>query len=86
MDTSGRLEPIPVEPVVYELPAECTPLRALGTVGSRPYTLFLESAGTPGEASEWTLLAFDPLYRLVLRDGRLRRTGRLPDSGSTFAP
>ncbi|HEX3113807.1 MAG TPA: anthranilate synthase component I family protein, partial [Candidatus Eisenbacteria bacterium] len=55
------------------LPPEWTPLRALEVVGSRPYTLFFESGGAPGEASEWTLLAFDPLYRLVLRDGRLRR-------------
>ncbi|HET9940833.1 MAG TPA: aminodeoxychorismate synthase component I [Candidatus Eisenbacteria bacterium] len=55
------------------LPPEWTPLRALEIVGRDPYTLFFESGGPAGEASEWTILAFDPLYRLVLRDGRLRR-------------
>jgi len=81
MGTDGaRLAPGQVvEPVVRQLPPEWTPLRALEVVGSRPYTLFFESGGTPGEASEWTLLAFDPLYRLVLRDGRLRRA----DAGGT---
>jgi len=68
-----------VDPAVRQLPPEWTPLRALEVVGSRPYTLFFESGGAPGEASEWTLLAFDPLYRLVLRDGRLRRM----DAGGT---
>ena len=62
-----------VEPAVRRLPEEWTPLRALEAVGRLPYTLFFESGGAPGEASEWTLLAFDPLYRLVLRDGRLWR-------------
>jgi para-aminobenzoate synthetase component 1 len=70
MDISGR---VALEPVVRRLPPEWTPLPALEAVGHRPYTLFLESGGAPGVASEWTLLAFDPLYRLVLRDGRLWR-------------
>jgi para-aminobenzoate synthetase component I len=70
MGTSSRGA---LEPVVRRLPPEWTPLRALEVVGQRPYPLFLESGGAPGVASEWTLLAFDPLYRLVLRDGRLWR-------------
>jgi len=65
-----------VEPMMRRLPPEWTPLRALEIVGHRPYTLFFESGGPAGEASEWTILAFDPLYRLVLRDGRLRRIER----------
>ena len=64
---------VAVEPAVRRLPAEWTPLRALEAVGRRAYALFFESGGAPGEASEWTLLAFDPLYRLALRDGRLWR-------------
>ena len=64
-------EPLPISPLVRAIPAEWTPVRALEVVGSRPYTLFFESGGAPGEASEWTLLAFDPLSRLLLRDGRL---------------
>ncbi|HEX5029869.1 MAG TPA: aminodeoxychorismate synthase component I [Candidatus Eisenbacteria bacterium] len=61
--------------MMRRLPPEWTPLRALEIVGRHPYTLFFESGGPAGEASEWTILAFDPLYRLVLRDGRLRRMG-----------
>jgi para-aminobenzoate synthetase component I len=60
-----------IDALLYPIPDEWTPSRALGAVGHRPYTLFFESGGAPGEASEWTLLAFDPLHRLVLRDGRL---------------
>jgi len=41
-----------VDPAVRQLPPEWTPLRALEVVGSRPYTLFFESGGAPGEASE----------------------------------
>src|SRR5262245_15327110 len=74
MGTDGPLAPGQVvDPVVRRLPPEWTPLRALEIVGRRAYTLFFESGGPAGEASEWTILAFDPLYRLVLRDGRLRR-------------
>jgi para-aminobenzoate synthetase component 1 len=79
MDTSSRGA---LEPAVRRLPPEWTPLRALEVVGHRPYTLFFESGGAPGVASAWTFLAFDPLYRLVLRDGRLWRVdagGRAPD-------
>ena len=65
--------PLVVRPVVRALPPEWTPVRALAAVGAKPYTLFFESGGARGSASRWTLLAFDPLWRLTLREGRLRR-------------
>jgi para-aminobenzoate synthetase component I len=71
--TAAGAAHVVVEPTIRRLPAGWTPPRALEAVGRRPYTLFFESGGAPGEASEWTLLAFDPLHRLVLRDGRLWR-------------
>jgi len=55
------------------LPDGWTPLRALAAVEHRPYTLFLESGGPLGAESEWTILAFDPAWRLELRDGALWR-------------
>ncbi|HET9251633.1 MAG TPA: aminodeoxychorismate synthase component I [Candidatus Eisenbacteria bacterium] len=65
--------PLVVRPLVRALPPEWTSVRALAAVGAGPYTLFFESGGTLGGASRWTLLAFDPVWRLTLRDGRLRR-------------
>jgi para-aminobenzoate synthetase component 1 len=62
-----------VRPLVRALPPEWTPVRALDAVGMRPYTLFFESGGAAGEASRWTMLAFDPVWRLTLREGRLQR-------------
>ncbi len=60
-----------IEPVVRRLPPELTPLRALAAVEQAPHTLFLESGGQDGEGARWTLLAFDPLWRLEARAGRL---------------
>jgi para-aminobenzoate synthetase component 1 len=62
-----------VEPVVRELPRELTPMRALAAAERLPHTIFLESGGPAVAGSEWTMLAFDPLWRLELRDGRLWR-------------
>lgn len=62
-----------VAPLVRKLPAEWSPLRMLAAVENLPHTLFLESGGSVGEASEWTILAFDPIWRLELRQGALRR-------------
>ena len=67
--------PLLVRPLIRAIPPEWTPVRALGAVGAKPYTLFFESGGSLGGASRWTLLAFDPLWRLTLREGRLRRIG-----------
>jgi para-aminobenzoate synthetase component I len=72
--TERSAEPTVVRPLVRALPPEWTPVRALDAVGTRPYTLFFESGGAAGEASQWTMLAFDPLWRLTIREGRLRRT------------
>ncbi|MGH7680391.1 MAG: aminodeoxychorismate synthase component I [Candidatus Eiseniibacteriota bacterium] len=55
------------------LPEGWTPLRVLTAVERRPHTLFLESQGPLGAESEWTILAFDPAWRLELRDGALWR-------------
>lgn len=62
-----------VAPIVRALPPTWSPLRALAAVGHLPHTIFLESGGPVGEASSWTILAFDPAWRLELRGGSLRR-------------
>src|SRR5262245_25702552 len=62
------------EAIVRELPEELSPSRALAAVEGAPHTVFFESRGDAGESSDWTLLAFDPAWRLELRDdGVLRR-------------
>jgi para-aminobenzoate synthetase component 1 len=63
------------------LPSELIPLRALAAAERLPHTVFLESGGPEGVDSEWTLLAFDPVWRLELRAGRLWRIDG--PSGST---
>ena len=61
---------------VRELPSSWKPLRALAAVERNPHTMFLESAGEEHESCEWTILAFDPVWRLELRDGALWRIER----------
>ncbi|MGE5177528.1 MAG: aminodeoxychorismate synthase component I [Bacteroidota bacterium] len=58
-------------------------MRALAAGEASPHTVFLESRGAAGESSDWTLLAFDPAWRLEVRDGSLfrvrgRDTVRIP--------
>jgi len=83
-ETAGRTMTISAE--VRPLPAEWTPLRVLAAVEDQPYTVFLESGGNAGEEeSEWTILAFDPQWRVELREGALwriegEREERLPGS------
>jgi len=67
--------PVVVAPILRDLPADLTPLRALAAVEQLPGTLFLESGGPQRDEREWTFLAFDPLWTLELKDGTLRRTG-----------
>ena len=67
-----------VKPLIRAIPPEWVPIRALAAVGRRPYTMFFESGGSPAPESEWTMLAFDPLWRLVIRDGRLINLGARP--------
>ena len=62
-----------VRPRVRALPAELTPMQALAAVERDPHTLFFESGGPAGDGARWTLLAFDPLWRLEVRDGTLWR-------------
>jgi para-aminobenzoate synthetase component 1 len=74
-----------LKPVVRALPDGWTPLRALAAVEHRPYTLFLESGGPLDAGSQWTMLVFDPLWRLELRGDALwriegSRAERLPGS------
>src|SRR5262249_12238469 len=64
-----------VRPVVRELSPDWTPLRALAAVEGDPHTVFLESGGGVSAGARWTILAFDPLWRLELRGGALRRDG-----------
>ena len=74
-----------VTPEARRLPDDWTPPRSLATVERLPHTLFLESGGEASDASEWTILAFDPLWRLELREGALwrieaGRESRIPGS------
>ena len=62
-----------VSPLVRPIPSGWTPLRTLAAVERLPHTLFLESGGPVGAGSEWTILAFDPVWRLELRGGALWR-------------
>lgn len=62
-----------VRPSVCPLPPELTPLRALAAVERDPHTVFLESGGPSVDGARWTLLAFDPLDRLEVREGALWR-------------
>src|SRR5206468_12952646 len=71
-DSTFRVAPV-VAPCVRAIPSGSKPLRALAAVQDLPHTLFLESGGAVGVGSEWTILAFDPVWRLELRDGALRR-------------
>jgi len=74
-------EPALVEPVIRRLPENLNPLRALGAVESAAHTVYFESGGEEGDHARWTILAFDPLYRLEVRAGTLWRT----EGGSTTA-
>jgi para-aminobenzoate synthetase component 1 len=38
-----------------------------------PHAVFFESAGPDRESGSWTFLAFDPLWQVEVREGRLRR-------------
>jgi para-aminobenzoate synthetase component I len=62
-----------VVPQVRVIPSSWTPLQALAAVEHLPRTLFLESGGPVAVGSEWTILAFDPVWRLELRAGVLWR-------------
>jgi len=62
-----------VRPVVRALPPEVEPLHALAAVEGETYSVFLESGGPVGEEARWTILAFDPVWRLELRGGALWR-------------
>ena len=73
-----------VLPLVRALQPELTPLRALAAVERDPHTIFLESCGPAAEGARWTLLAFDPLYRLEVRGGALWRVTR--DGATTQIP
>jgi para-aminobenzoate synthetase component 1 len=71
MATEQAVTPGRVTAAVRPLPEWMTPMRVLAAVEDRPGTVFLESAGDGGESSDWTILAFDPAWRLVLSDGAL---------------
>ena len=65
---------IRVRPIVRALSPDVTPMRALAAVERDPHTILLESSGGPsGDGARWTLLAFDPLYRLEVRGEALWR-------------
>jgi para-aminobenzoate synthetase component 1 len=74
MSVQAHIEVRRAAAIVRELPGEWTPLRALAAVEDAPHTVFFESGGDAGESSDWTILAFDPAWRLELgEDGVLRR-------------
>jgi para-aminobenzoate synthetase component 1 len=57
-----------VRPLARALPRELSPLRALAAVETEPHTVFLESGGSIASEARWTLLAFDPAWRLEVRE------------------
>ncbi|HEY6571765.1 MAG TPA: anthranilate synthase component I family protein, partial [Candidatus Eisenbacteria bacterium] len=65
--------PIEIRPLVRELPAAWTPDRVAAVLERLPHAVFFESAGPDLESGAWTLLAFDPLWQVEVREGRLRR-------------
>jgi len=74
-----------ISPEIRALPAEWTPLRVLGAVEASPHMIFLESGGDSVDESEWTILGFDPVWRVELRDRALwgiegEHAERLPGS------
>jgi para-aminobenzoate synthetase component 1 len=81
---SVTVAPAPRVPArVRALPEWLTPLRALAAVEDAPHTSFFESAGAPGDSSEWTLLAFDPAWRLEISADALFR---VDDRGAARLP
>jgi para-aminobenzoate synthetase component 1 len=62
-----------VRPLVRALPRDLSPMQALAAVEREPHTLFLESGGPIASEARWTLLAFDPAWRLEVRGGALWR-------------
>src|SRR5262245_39755928 len=64
---------ITVRPVVRELPPEWTPDRVAAVLERLPHAVFFESGGADLASGAWTLLAFDPLWQVEVREGRLRR-------------
>jgi len=73
-----------IQPIVRMIPGDLAPLQALSAVEREPHTVFLESLGAVDEGARWTILAFDPVWRLELREGTLWRLGggeAVPQSG-----
>jgi para-aminobenzoate synthetase component I len=68
VEAPGCVRPLltPFLPLVH-------PLDALSRVERDPNVLFLDSGGSLGDGAGWTILAFDPAWRLQLRDGVLWR-------------
>ena len=66
---------IEIRPLVRELPGTWTPDRVAAVLELLPHAVFLESAGADLESGAWTLLAFDPLWQVEVREGRLQRDG-----------
>ena len=62
-----------IRPIVRMIPRDLAPLQALSAVEREPHTVFLESLGAVDEGARWTILAFDPVWRLELRAGTLWR-------------
>ena len=85
LGSPAGVAPRVVRPLIRPLPEHWTPVRLLEAVGDIPYTLCFESGGAAGEASRWTTLAFDPLYRVALREGKLVANGRQALEGDALS-
>jgi len=57
--------------IARALPEDLAPVDALRAVADASHSVFLESGGEISEGARWTMLAFDPLWRVSLRDGAL---------------
>ncbi|HSQ60427.1 MAG TPA: aminodeoxychorismate synthase component I [Acidobacteriota bacterium] len=64
---------VAVRPIVRPLPAAWTTDHVAAALERLPHAVFFESAGPDLESGAWTLLAFDPLWQVEVREGRLRR-------------
>jgi len=73
---------ISVRPVVRALPAAWTVDRVAAILERLPHAVFFESAGPDIESGAWTLLAFEPLWQVEARDGRLRRVLGVGEGGA----
>jgi para-aminobenzoate synthetase component 1 len=86
MATSPDAAATRVRALVRTLHPEWTPDRIAAVLERLPHAAFFESGGADVESGAWTLLAFDPLWQVEVREGRLRRTVPPPRDRGDLGP